>query len=312
MAEILQRPGKRTAMTAIHSTTMFEPLRLPGRRVAAARARRCAGAALLALGLASASTAPAAAADTAAQASVLYHNYCSVCHGDHGNGRSRASGALSTAPRDFTSAASKAELTRERIVLAITHGRPGTAMVGWTTQLSAQDIEALADHLLTRFVQPSHAAAAPAAAVSGTHAHGGREVDAVTARDRAAADPAAHAGPRTGDPVDMAQRAPDGPQGNLTRGAAFYAANCAACHGAGGDGAGPRASFINPKPRNFTDAASRARLNRPALVRSVAEGRVGTDMPAWDKVATPQQIADVAEYVFQTFIAPTPATQPRP
>jgi mono/diheme cytochrome c family protein len=34
--------------------------------------------------------------------SVLYHNYCSVCHGDKGDGRSRATGSLSTVPRDFT------------------------------------------------------------------------------------------------------------------------------------------------------------------------------------------------------------------
>ena len=52
-------------------------------------------------------------AQTASDPAVLYHNYCSVCHGDRGDGKSRATGALSTVPRDFTSAAAKQELTRD-------------------------------------------------------------------------------------------------------------------------------------------------------------------------------------------------------
>ena len=99
--------------------------------------------------------------------------------------------------------------------------------------------------------------------------------------------------------------------------ASDYLANCATCHGARGDGAGPRAYFINPKPRNFVDAVSRASLNRVSLYFAISEGRLGSEMPAWNKVATPQQIADVAEYVFQAFIqgqgvatAATPAPAP--
>jgi mono/diheme cytochrome c family protein len=101
---------------------------------------------------------------------------------------------------------------------------------------------------------------------------------------------------------------PNGLKGDARRGGAFYLANCATCHGARGDGAGPRAYFINPKPRNFLDNASRATLNRVALYAAVSEGRLASEMPAWKQVATPQQIADVAEYVFQTFIRATPAT----
>ena len=117
-------------------------------------------------------------AAAATDAAALYHNYCSVCHGDRGDGKSRATGALSTLPRDFTSEASKRELSKQRIALAIAHGRPGTAMVGWKTQLSEQDIERLADYVYTRFVQGQ--AVAPSAAISGTRAHGGREADAAS------------------------------------------------------------------------------------------------------------------------------------
>ncbi|OYU99505.1 MAG: hypothetical protein CFE45_12680, partial [Burkholderiales bacterium PBB5] len=94
--------------------------------------------------LAASALAPAWAAT---DAGALYHNYCSVCHGDKGDGRSRAAGALSTMPRDFTSADSKRDLSVERIAAAITHGRPGTAMVAWKSQLSEADIARLAEHV---------------------------------------------------------------------------------------------------------------------------------------------------------------------
>ncbi|HET9822387.1 MAG TPA: cytochrome c [Burkholderiaceae bacterium] len=244
----------------------------------------------------------AASAAAATDAAALYHNYCSVCHGDKGNGQSRATGALSTLPRDFTSEASRRELSKPRIALAIAHGRPGTAMVGWKTQLSEQDIDRLADYVYTRFVQGQPVA--PSAAISGTRAHGGREADA----RQSTAPPAGPAGAAsTAVQVDMTTGLPNGLKGDPRRGGAFYLANCATCHGARGDGAGPRAYFINPKPRNFIDPASRARFNRVALYAAISEGRLASEMPAWKQVATPQQIADVSEYVFLSFIRGTAA-----
>lgn len=230
----------------------------------------------------------AAPAFAAGDPAALYHNYCSVCHGDNGDGKSRAAGSLSTMPRDFTSAASKQELSRERIAAVTANGKAGTAMVGWKTQLSAADIEGLAAYVHTRFVLGQ---AAGPGAISGTRAHGGREADTVSTPAR----------------VDMTVGLPNGLKGDSKRGGAFYLANCATCHGARGNGQGPRAYFINPKPRDFTDEASRARLNRLVLFAAVSEGRLGSEMPAWNKVATPQQMADVAEYVFQSFIVGKPA-----
>lgn len=250
------------------------------------------GAVLVAL-LAMGAAAPALAATDPA---VLYHNYCSVCHGDKGDGRSRATGALSTVPRDFTSAESRRELSVERIAAAITHGRPGTAMVGWQTQLSPGDIARLADHVHARFVL-GQAGSGNTSAISGTRAHGGREADAANA-----AAPPVHTPVR----VDMTAGLPNGLKGDLKRGGAFYMANCATCHGARGDGAGPRAYFINPKPRNFLEEATRQRFNRVALYAAISEGRLGSEMPAWSKVATPQQMADVAEYVFRQYLQPGP------
>ncbi len=239
--------------------------------------------------------APAAPPSQGPDAAALYHNYCSVCHGDKGDGKSRATGSLSTIPRDFTSAESKRVLSREGIAAVITHGRPGTSMVSWRTQLSDKDITRLAGYVYDRFVLGQ--AGPESTAISGTRAHGGREADAASTPAR----------------VDMTAGFPNGLKGDLKRGGAFYLANCATCHGARGDGAGPRAYFINPKPLNFIEAASRARLNRVAMFAAVSEGKLRTEMPAWSKVSPPQQIADVSEYVFQTFVlgkvAPAPIAQ---
>jgi mono/diheme cytochrome c family protein len=254
-------------------------------------------------------------ASAASDPAVLYHNYCSVCHGDKGDGRSRATGSLSTLPRDFTSAASKTELSPERIALAIAQGRPGTAMVGWKTQLSDNDIQGLAEFVHQRFVL-GHGVPA-GAAISGTKAHGGREADVAPSRGREAdvASPRDRNSDATASApvvrVDMTVGLPNGLKGDAKRGGVFYLANCATCHGTRGDGAGPRAYFINPKPRNFVEDASRARLNRAALYAAVSEGRNGSEMPAWKQVSTPQQIADVAEYVFRSFIQPQPQAAAR-
>ena len=231
--------------------------------------------------------APAAGAPGTPDVAELYHNYCSVCHGEKGDGKSRAAGSLSTMPRDFTSADSRRVLSRESIAAVIAHGRPGTAMVAWKSQLSDTDIARLAQYVHTRFVM-GQTGAATSAVISGTKAHGGRDADAASAAANSA-------------PTDMTAGLPNGLRGDLKRGGAFYLANCATCHGARGDGAGPRAYFINPKPRNFIEDASRIRFNRVALYAAVSEGKVGSEMAAWNKVATPQQVADVSEYVFQTF-----------
>lgn len=111
---------------------------------------------LLLLGLLLSSTAPvsvsASLKDSGINAGLLYHNYCSVCHGDKGDGKSRASESLNPPPRDFTSATVKRELTRERIQHSITYGREGTAMAAWQSQLSKNEINALTEYLLTTFI----------------------------------------------------------------------------------------------------------------------------------------------------------------
>lgn len=316
---------------------------------------------------------------------AIYHNYCSVCHGDRGDGRSRATNSLSTPPRDFTAAP---ELTRDAMITIVTHGKPTTAMVGWKTQLNAKEIDAVVDYIMQTFMviakdprlqrgkrlyvqncvschgergqgsvqsmngaPPPRDLASPKARaeldrnrmiasvargrpgtamagfssrlssadieavvdyvsaalmlpyvpnISGIRAHGGAGGDAPQARVPSA--PAPKSAPS--GQVDMRLPLPKSLRGDAGKGAKFYGENCANCHGAKGDGQGPRANLVTPKPRNFLDAGSRATLNRPALFNAISEGKVGTEMPAWSQVLDEQELANVAEYVFRQFIRP--------
>ena len=102
--------------------------------------------------------------------------------------------------------------------------------------------------------------------------------------------------------ADMSLPLPNGLKGDPDKASVFFMQNCATCHGTSGDGEGPRAYFINPPPRNFLLASSRQKLNRPALFKAISQGIVGSEMPAWSKVLSDQEIANLAEFVFQTFI----------
>ena len=309
---------------------------------------------------------------------AIYHNYCSVCHGDRGDGRSRATASLSTPPRDFTLPEMAQSLTVDRMFEVIRNGRPGTAMIGWNRQLSDPQIRAVAEYVRNTFVVP---AASPVvqrgrgvyqkncAACHGDQGQGGaaagggqpardfrspkaaaeltrermlaavmhgkpgtamagfdgrltrEDIDSVVEYVRTTilmpvqpgiSGTSAHAGRRDSAPgIDMNLPFPHQLNGNATKGRAFYLSNCATCHGDSGDGKGPRAYFIRPKPRALIDPAARAQFNRPALYAAIAGGRPGTEMPAWDKVLTPQEIANVAEFVYQSFIRPREPAQAR-
>jgi mono/diheme cytochrome c family protein len=201
----------------------------------------------------------------------IYQESCSVCHGDDGKGAKWGQASLSAKPRDFTSTLSQTELTRDRMIVSVTNGRPGTPMPGFASQLSPQQIEGIVDYVRARFM-----------------------IDAGDAG--IAADGSYHERPF---PNDLA--------GRFERGSALYYANCAECHGTAGDGNGRRAYFIFPKPRNFLDPATQQIFNRPRLYSGIADGVIGKEMPAWSKVFSEQDIADVAEFVYREFITATSA-----
>jgi len=228
----------------------------------------------------------------------IYALTCSVCHGEDGSGALWGKTSLKPAPVNFREADPQRALTRERMIASVTYGRPGTAMTAYSTQLSEQQITAVVDYIRTSFMtaKPDR----PAGAIPEETVHAATTVGTAVLhgmpRDTYTSAPDTSGKPDLPLPANLA--------GNIETGMAFYLQNCTACHGNEGDGNGPRAYFIFPKPRNFLLPANQARLNRPTLFRAIKEGIPGREMPAWGKVLSDQHIADIAEYVFQTFTNP--------
>ena len=102
---------------------------------------------------------------------------------------------------------------------------------------------------------------------------------------------------------------------DLNRGSQLFETNCAACHGSSGQGDGPAARSINPKPVNFTDRARARERSSFALEQVIDQGISGTAMQSfaslpvqdrWNlafKVGTfayPQSLAAEGERIWDT------------
>jgi len=86
-----------------------------------------------------------------------------------------------------------------------------------------------------------------------------------------------------------------------SRAAQLYDRHCAACHGAEGDGQGPAAYLLSPKPRDFTSGTYKFRSTPSGspptdadLLRTVQRGIPGTPMPMWDRLSETDQVALVS------------------
>ena len=85
----------------------------------------------------------------------------------------------------------------------------------------------------------------------------------------------------SGVPAAHAQR------GDAQAGKAVYDAKCALCHGDKGDGRGPAAELLDPRPRDFTRGVYKIRTTAAKipsdqdLFRVITEGMPGTSMPPW-------------------------------
>jgi mono/diheme cytochrome c family protein len=241
---------------------------------------------------------PAPDADTDIGRAV-YSRSCSVCHGDRGDAASWAKNSLDPAPAAFTEHG-LAQLSRESMIETVTFGEKGTAMMPFTVQLSHEEIAATVDYIRAAFMPEGMGSGGAG------HEHGnGHEAGPENAAGHAGGNATAHAGENAAghagaEPADAPF--PAGLTGDPVWGKTFYEANCAECHGPKGDGEGRRAYFMIKKPKDFLSRTARVQLDRPKLFEQVGNGVNGTTMPAWDKVLTQQQIANVAEYVYRAFL----------
>jgi len=86
------------------------------------------------------------------QGRALYNYRCYYCHGYSGDAKTLAASYMQPAPRDFTRTA-PAELSRERMIRAVTQGIPGTAMKSFSYYLDAGEIAQVVDFVRVEFMQ---------------------------------------------------------------------------------------------------------------------------------------------------------------
>jgi mono/diheme cytochrome c family protein len=90
---------------------------------------------------------------------------------------------------------------------------------------------------------------------------------------------------------------------HLRHGAAVYKNRCSGCHGITGDGQGPAAEFLMPKPRDyrqgifkFTSTSYGLKPARQDLIRTIRRGAKGTSMPAFPWMSD-RDLEAVVDYV---------------
>jgi cbb3-type cytochrome c oxidase subunit III len=101
------------------------------------------------------------------------------------------------------------------------------------------------------------------------------------------------------------------------RGKAVYDAHCVECHGDTGKGDGPSASYLVPRPRDFSTGRYKIRSTESGtmasdedLIGSVRRGLYGTAMPGWDRILSDADITDVVGYIKS--LATQGAAAPKP
>ncbi len=92
---------------------------------------------------------------------------------------------------------------------------------------------------------------------------------------------------------------------DVLRGENMYQRNCIGCHGPVGDGNGPSAVFMNPKPLNFTILRRHLQQEKfigGILYYQIMNGITGTSMPYFKKELESEKIWDLSNYIAQQFI----------
>lgn len=86
------------------------------------------------------------------QGRAIYNYRCYFCHGYSGDARTLASRYVNPPPRNFKQT-EPASLSRQKMLDAVTDGKPGTAMTGFSRLLNNKEIQAVVDFVRLEFMQ---------------------------------------------------------------------------------------------------------------------------------------------------------------
>ena len=81
----------------------------------------------------------------------------------------------------------------------------------------------------------------------------------------------------------------------------LYQLNCAFCHAADGTGKNWIGSFLEPHPRDLTQASAIAAMDHGTLRQRIRDGLPGTSMPAWRNVLSDSELDALIAYLYRAF-----------
>lgn len=93
----------------------------------------------------------------------------------------------------------------------------------------------------------------------------------------------------------------DGLSAQEKKGETLFLVNCAFCHAANGTGKNWIGTFIEPHPRDLTDAVAMQGMTKARMVDVIKDGLPGTTMPAWRSVLSDDDIGSIISYVSRVF-----------
>ena len=95
-----------------------------------------------------------------------------------------------------------------------------------------------------------------------------------------------------------------GEKKHISGGYSLYRKHCLHCHGVTGDGAGPTADYLYPRPRDyrkglykFTSTTAGAKPTRDDLWRTINYGLHGTSMPGFEALMSQSEIQQIIDYL---------------
>jgi DMSO reductase family type II enzyme heme b subunit len=249
----------------------------------------------------------------------IYVKNCIYCHGDNLDGAGHFAHAFNPLPANFTDPGTIAMLAESFLFWRIAKGGLGlpkesapwnSVMPAWEDRLTEEEIWKVILYLYdaTGF-QPRRWEGQ--ASVTPSPWRGEGRGAAVAARP-----------PRGEQGLWSAARAQAQQADDADAGKAVYEKKCAHCHGDKGDGNGPGAANLDPKPRDFTKGRYKIRTTPSGqppsnldLFRVITEGMPGTSMPPWQELPEKDRwnlVAYLKTFAPDSFReAPRPVALPR-
>ncbi|MGR3310413.1 MAG: c-type cytochrome, partial [Candidatus Brocadiales bacterium] len=194
---------------------------------------------------------------------TLFLKNCQPCHGDSGAGDGPMARGLRLKPANFTDPGTIATVVEAFVFWRIKEGYKGlpssatpwdSAMPVWKNDLTDEEIW----KIVTAIYEVSGVAPRQPEVLGEGHGDEGGKFVRLT------------------------------PSISPTDGKALYEHRCIACHGVDGDGNGPIADYLFPRPRDFTSGLYKFRTTTTGelplsenISKAITFGMPGTAMPAW-------------------------------